>query len=315
MIKPSSLGDIIHSLIVIQTLKDHSPNTVVDFVVRDRFAHLPEAASCVDNVIHFRRHHGVPAFIRLIREIRSKRYDMVWDMQGLFRSGLMTRLARADRKVGRNDSRECGGLFIKEKAPLPANGSQHAIDKLLQYLTTADIAPVVGSQVRFAAPPIDAIDPRLAGKRPIVMIPHSRGREKEWPGFHALTRELLRHRVDAPIVWDSHIRIDAGDLETHPGFVNTTAKTSVSQMIGLVQSAQLVVANDCGPMHLASALQVPTIAIFGPTPPERYGAYPLDNPRNVNLRAPNGDWAQLPLDTVVNTALRLLSTPDTSNPR
>jgi ADP-heptose:LPS heptosyltransferase len=98
IIKPSSLGDIIHGLQVAQSLKAQQPDTRITWVAREIFAPLVEACACVDEVIVFHRKAGWAGLRQCIREIRARRYDWVWDMQGLARSGLMTWRARAGRK-------------------------------------------------------------------------------------------------------------------------------------------------------------------------------------------------------------------------
>ena len=106
VIKPSSLGDIVHALQVVQTLARERPDCRISWVVRERFAGLVQAAPFVHEAIIFRRRDGWRAFVQLLRQLRQRRFDAVWDMQGLLRSGLMTAAARAPQKWGRRDARE-----------------------------------------------------------------------------------------------------------------------------------------------------------------------------------------------------------------
>ena len=111
VIKPSSLGDIVHALQVVQTLARERPECRITWVVRDRFSGLVQAAPFVHEVIIFRRRDGWGAFWRLLRQLRRRRFDVVWDLQGLLRSGLMTLAARAPEKWGRPDAREGAGIL------------------------------------------------------------------------------------------------------------------------------------------------------------------------------------------------------------
>ena len=112
VIKPSSLGDIVHALQVVQTLARERPDCRISWVVRERFAGLVQAAPFVHEVIIFRRRDGWREFLRLLRQLRQREFDAVWDMQGLLRSGLMTAAARAPEKWGRRDAREGSGSTL-----------------------------------------------------------------------------------------------------------------------------------------------------------------------------------------------------------
>src|SRR4051812_25015503 len=139
IIKPSSLGDIVHGLQVATSLKAQRPDLRISWVVREIFAPIVRACEAVDRVFVFERNAGAKGFLRLTKELRKLKFDYVFDFQGLLRTGLMTSRTHAKKKVGRSDAREMSGLFYDEKVPLPADGKRsHAIDILLQF------APVLG---------------------------------------------------------------------------------------------------------------------------------------------------------------------------
>lgn len=295
-----------HALMITQTIRDHFPDAKIDFLVRDRFAPIVENCTSVDNLILFKRNNGFFGFGKLLKEIRKKQYDAVLDIQAQFRTGLMLAAARSDLKIGRKDAREGSGIFCNRIIQLPDKANPHQVDTFLQFLPVLGKPPRLGKPVQFKTPGIESIHPEFAKKAPIVLLPHSRGKEKEWPHFRELTHRLLAELPDQPVVWDSHIPIPSEELASESNFFNTTSKTSIPEMIGLINAARLVVANDTGPMHIAAALARPTIAIFGPTRFEKYGAYPLDSPRNANLQSETKDWSDIPVDRVLDSAIRLL---------
>ncbi|HRI82098.1 MAG TPA: glycosyltransferase family 9 protein, partial [Opitutaceae bacterium] len=128
IIKPSSLGDIVHGLQVATSLKSQCKDLRISWIVRDIFAPLVRACEAVDQVHVFERAGGAKGFLRLMREVRQTKFDYVFDMQGLLRSGLMTSRARAAKKVGRTDAREMAGMFYDLKVPLPPEGRRsHAL--------------------------------------------------------------------------------------------------------------------------------------------------------------------------------------------
>src|SRR5882672_5178572 len=111
IIKPSSLGDIVHGLQVATSLKAQVKDLRISWVVREIFAPIVRACEAVDRVCVFERNAGTKGFIRLMKEIRKTEFDYVFDMQGLLRTGLMTSRVKAKRKVGRTDAREMSGIF------------------------------------------------------------------------------------------------------------------------------------------------------------------------------------------------------------
>ena len=134
VVKTSSLGDIIHGLRVAASLKAQVPNLEITWVAQDIFAPLVESCYAVDRTVIFRRSEGVGAFFRLLRELRSKSYDAVADMQGRLLTGIMAGRCRSPRKIGRSDCREGSRVFYTERVPLPPEGLQsHALDILLQF--------------------------------------------------------------------------------------------------------------------------------------------------------------------------------------
>ena len=285
VIRPSSLGNVLHALMLTQTIRDHFPEAEIDFLVRDRFAAIVEHCETIDNLIIFNRKGGPLGFWKLLKDIRKKEYDAVLDVQAQFRTGLMIAAAKSKLKIGRADAREGSGIFCNKIIDLPPIKEPHQVDLFLQFLPALGKPASLGTAVDFNTPTLDSFEPQLANCAPILLLPHSRGKEKEWPYFRELTYRILEDLPDETVVWDSHIPIPSEDLEGHERFINTTGKTSIPQMISLVRAAAVVVANDTGPMHIAAALAKPTIALFGPTKIETYGAYPLDEPRNCNIQA------------------------------
>src|SRR6185436_20130721 len=115
IIKPSSLGDIVHALQVATSLKAQRDGLRISWVVREIFAPIVRACAAVDHVYVFERKGGAKGFLRLTKELRKKEFDYVFDMQGLLRTGLMTSRVRAKHKVGRTDAREWSGMFYNQK--------------------------------------------------------------------------------------------------------------------------------------------------------------------------------------------------------
>ena len=198
IIKPSALRDIVHGLQVAASIKAQKPEWRISWIVRDIFAPLVRSSTAVDQVFVFQRHEGARGFLRTMREVRKREFDLVCDFQGLLRTGLMTKWARGKRKIGRPDAREGAAFFYDEKIMLPPEGtSAHVLDALLQF------CPVVGAESRLTGPlhfrdlerlHLGFMDPRK-GQRPILVFPDSGEHNKRWNGFSELTDpEEQRHR-------------------------------------------------------------------------------------------------------------------------
>jgi ADP-heptose:LPS heptosyltransferase len=302
IIKPSSLGDIIHGLQVADSLKDQIPGASITWVVSKPFLGLVQACDAVDRCLVFDRSGGLRSFLRLLKEIRHEHYDVVMDMQGLARSGLMTLASRATLKLGRSDAREGAGLAYQLKAPLPLAGKDsHAVDILSAFLPLISLENTPSRHLTFSkTSPWEA--PWGAGKA-LLLFPNSRRKEKEWPYFSDLVEGLLGENIPLPIAWAGQEPLPLSDDWPKDRFFDLIGKTSLAQLPDVIASAKLVVSNDSGPMHLAAAQGVPVLALFGPTAPERYGPYPLNAPDHWVLQAEGGDLRRLSAATVVRAIL------------
>lgn len=292
IIKPSSLGDIVHALQVATSLKAQRDDLRISWVVREIFAPIVRACEAVDQVHVFERNGGVKAFVRLTNELRKTTFDYVFDMQGLLRTGLMTSRTLAGKKVGRSDAREGAGMFYDVKVPLPPEGRRsHALEILLQFCRVLEVKPELCGPLKFRE--VDSLQLRFAdsrgGLKPIVMFPDSRRAEKCWNGFKQLTELILKAEKGRKVIWAGSNYVH--DRGTYPPaqFYNLTGNTSLVSLPALIKRAHWVIANDSGPMHLAAALGVRVLGIFGPTDPRLFGPYPPRAPGNVVVQAPVGD--------------------------
>jgi ADP-heptose:LPS heptosyltransferase len=300
IIKPSSMGDIIHGLLVAEAIKAQLPEVTIDWVVRREFAPLVKAATAIEHTYLFERSAGVRGFVRLMREVRRRRYDAVLDLQGLARSGILTRAAHAPRKLGRSDARECAWIGYTETTPkLPAGQPPHAVKILSAFLPMLGLAERLPTSLSFEAAEqsvsLPAIEP---GDKRVVLFPESRRAEKNWMGYEPLTRWLLEQPTVGQVVWCGHVPFEAATPLLDGRLINLTGQTGIDQLPELLNAADCVVSNDSGPMHLAAALGRPLVTLFGPTAPDRFGPYPPVAERQRVLRRADGDLASISLEEV-----------------
>jgi ADP-heptose:LPS heptosyltransferase len=271
LVKPSSLGDVVHALPVAAALAAHPAFGPVDWVVNPEFAGLLQDNPAVRRVIRFPRRDWMrlPAFAR---ELRRDRYDLLIDLQGLLRSGIISRVARAGRRVGMSDAREGAARWMDDVAPVPA---AHAVERYRAVLRHLDLEP---GPARFPLPPPGA-NPVPDPDEPYVVIhPHARWETKRLP--EALVRRLVGALQPMRVVLVGRgPRIDAGAA------LDLTGGTDLRALLAVLAGARGVISTDSGPMHLACALGVPLVALFGPTRPEWTGPWTV-NSRVVRLDLP-----------------------------
>lgn len=292
IIKPSSLGDIVHGLQVATSLKAQVEGLRISWIVGDIFSPIVRACEAVDHVYVFERKGGAKGFLKLMSEVRKKKFDYAFDFQGLLRTGLMISRVQAKIKAGRSDAREWSGVFYNRKVPLPPDGRRsHAVEILLQFCPVLGAKPELRGTLKFRE--VDALNLSFAqgrgGAKPFLMFPDSRRAEKCWGGFKQLTEMILREKGGRKVIWAGNNRVP--DRNAYPAgqFLNLTANTSLVSLPALIKRAEWVITNDSGPMHLAAALGVRTLGIFGPTDPRLFGPYPLTSPTNFVVQAPVGD--------------------------
>lgn len=311
IIKPSSLGDIIHGLQVAQALKDQRPEAHISWVVAEAFAPVVEACACVDRLLLFRRKGGVRAFWDLIQAIRQNHYDYVWDLQGLARSGLLTFFAKASHKLGRGDAREGAGLTYHQKTRnrshphLGGGRGAHAIDILLDFLKIMHLKAELSRPLAFRTLPLLS---HPLPQPPVLLFPNSRRPEKEWPYFRELTEALIAAYPERLFVWLGQSALPELKNANSGQFLNLISKTHLLEALTWIQASALSISNDSGPMHMAAALHKPILALFGSTEAARYGPYPRNAAHNHVLEAPGKDLGLLSPQKVFDTVRQILDT-------
>ena len=147
LIKLSAIGDVVHALPLLEILRKNFPKTRIDWLIEKEAADIIAGHDAIDQVIISHRKSWrkrllkvgeLPTILgeisRLLKELRGERYDIVIDLQGLLKSGLMAGLSRGKRKIGSTGGREGSSLFLTEQ-PFPVDYDQHAVDR---YLKTAE---------------------------------------------------------------------------------------------------------------------------------------------------------------------------------
>jgi ADP-heptose:LPS heptosyltransferase len=312
VIKMSSLGDIVHGLQVMQTIKTQLNPCHISWVVRAPFAALVTRAGCVDRTLIWDTGNGLREALAIAGRLRSGRYDIVLDMQGLLASGVLTGLARAPQKWGRRDSREGAGWFYRQRVDMPAGKPPyHAIDILRAFGKPFGLNPAAARPLHLKPAPAPAwADFLQTGPDPlVVMFPDSSIRRKQWHGFEAPSRRLLAWQPRLRLIWCARRPMAPAQAFPQQRFLDLTG-CPLDEMITLLGFETLVIGNDSGPLHLAAALQRRLVSIFGPTSVARFAPYPAADSRHKIITAPGGRLQDLAVGPVLTAVQALLAEPE-----
>ena len=271
VVKLSSLGDLFHALPTVHCLKA-GLQAKIDWVVHPGYQELVACFTDVDRVIPFARDVRSGTLMGDVRALRAEPYDLIVDLQGILKSALAARLARGGKRIGPSFHREGSRLFYNAVAG-PRNKDRHAVEEnldVVRHLGVPVLPPVF--PVEFPMQLVGEPEPRVA------LIPFSRWPSKNWPvaSFVQTGRDLQEH-ANASIFLIGGAEEAAACEEMAKEFkgcvMNLAGKLSLPQLGGVLQTMNLVIANDSGPMHMAASLGTPVLAVFGPTDKKRTGPY------------------------------------------
>lgn len=268
VIKPSSFGDIVQSDPTLVALKEAYPSAQISWLVFDSFQDLMPLFPGVDRAIVWQKDGGIKEFRRVLHEVRAEKYDIAIDLQGLARTALLTLFSGAKKRIGAPGMKELSWLLVKQV--FPKSRTMNAVERSLEtvrYLTGKKYPVKYRLQVpkdikEFAAEMMSRFD-ITARDRVVGIVPTARGKHKIWPVEHY--RELIGRIVEASP--DTRIIIlgttDDLRLVRHSMAIDLSGRTTLLQLAGILERCSVVVGPDTGTVHLASALGVPVIALFG----------------------------------------------------
>ena len=280
VLKPSSFGDVIHTLPAVARLRACWPESKISWLVNPEWSPLLRGNPVVDEVVIFPRDDfrgwaGPWRFCRWLRErVAGICPDFALDFQGLLRTALIGRASHPGTFVGLGDSREGSRWFYDEAVPIPA-GVPHAVERYLalsdRVIAAADRAtPEPAAAVSFPLPPGEppAQAPMLASGY-VLLHPFARGADKSLTA--AQVRSICDRLSPRRVVVVGR-RADPA-IPLPPNASNLLNKTSIPELIWLLRHAAFVISVDSGPAHLAAALRKPMVAVHTWSDPRRVGPY------------------------------------------
>lgn len=327
LVKLSSLGDVVHALPAAAALRAQFPNARLAWIVERREAAVLRGNPALDEVVPvdaraWRRARtplavaeAVGALAELRRHLAGARFDVAVDLQGLLKSGVLAAATRAPLRIGFVAARcrePLAAVFTNRRVAPPA-AARHVVE---QYLALLEPLGVAGARVEFPLPADGAAEARVDdvlaahGLKPrdrlVVLNPGAGRPDKRWPAgrFRELARRLTAEAgASVLVVWGPQDLALARSVVAGAGEgrVVLAPPTDLDGLIAALRRASVVVAGDTGPLHLAAALGVACVGVYGPTSVERNGPW-----RQRALASPDGRMESLAVAPVLEAVAEAL---------
>jgi heptosyltransferase I len=283
LIKPSSLGDIVHAMPVVAAVKQQWPLVQLTWLVKRQWADIVQRIEGVDAV--WPVDPAVASWVRQAISLRAQQFDVVIDLQGLLRSALVARATGCVQRVGFANGREGSPWLYTHRVAVPTP-DMHAVDRYLLVASALGISVQDEPQFRFRRPPQDVTALRELFRRKgidldapwVAMNVSARWQTKRWPAssFAAAATQLAARGIGPLVVIggpeEREVSEQVRSLASCP-MVDLTGHTAIGVLPALLSKACVLITNDSGPMHVAAAVGTPVVSLFGPTSAVRTGPY------------------------------------------
>lgn len=288
IIKPSALGDVIQATAVLGPLRRRFPNATISWVIKDSLQSLLHEHAEIDELIVYHDSGTWRQTWRTLRSLRQRQFDLVLDLQGLLRSGVMTWATSARWRVGLETSRE--GAALSYNGVLSGTGwNLSAFARIWRVAEAAGAAspvapayPVGEQHAQWSRRQLGELGGPL-----LAISPGTRWQTKEWPpeNFAAVAERAVReHRCsvvlvgsknEAPLADPIRRRVAAAGGSS----LNLIGATTLPQLAAVLADCDCLLSNDSGAMHLAAAVGTPVTSVFTSTTPAISG--PVGSPSRV----------------------------------
>ena len=292
------IGDVVMTFPAIAAVRETLPKARITVLVKPWVADLVRMHPAVDEVVVYERpgrHDGLGGLLTLARELREKRFDAAILLQNAIEAAILARLARIPVRAGY--STDARGLLLTH--PVERTPQIKTVHQSLYYLEMLKALGFrsSGGSLRIAATEQQRLSAErlmgqfgIAGCRPLVGISPGAayGPAKRWfPERFAAVADRLTERFSCPVLLfgsaGDRSSTEAVQSAAKSALIDIAGKTNLGDAIALIARCDLFVTNDSGLMHVAGALGVPTVAIFGSTNPQT--TYPLGD-RTLLIRRP-----------------------------
>jgi heptosyltransferase-1 len=318
IVRLGAMGDILHALPAVTGIRDALPNATIGWLVEERWSELltaqgrkasPSTISPKKPLVnhvhtldtlrwrkHFFRASATSEVLGAIRRVRKMNYDVALDFQGSIKSAAFAKWGGAQAIAGFTDPRESAArFFYREKFP---RCGEHVIEQNHFLATQALKNYLGGAELKLSAPrlPVDPLAEswaqaeiaRLGIASFAIVNPGAGWGAKQWPPerFGEVARALAAHNIK------TLINTAPGEEELARAAAAVSRgnalelRCTIGQLVALTRRARIFIGGDTGPLHLAAALNIPVVGLFGPTDPVRTGPF---GTRAITLRHPESE--------------------------
>ena len=300
IVRLSAIGDVVHALPALKSLRANFPDSEISWLVEDKASGVLSGHPDIDEVIVFPRRRWQRNILKIkesintlleiflfYKKLRNGRYDLVIDFQGNLKSGIMTLMTKSENRIGfgKGHCKEFNYLFTAYRI-CPPGKRMHRIDKYLSLLSG------LGIKANYQRPELpesekekdyvnEFIRANIDKHKPVIIIHPGTskfGSYKRWPvmNYTRLADMILEsHDVNVIFTWGPDELDVVNEIVSnmkHKAYVACETE-SIRQLIELMRYADLFISGDTGPLHIASVLGIPIVAVYGPKDPEIYGPY------------------------------------------
>jgi heptosyltransferase I len=341
IVRLGSMGDVIHTLPAVRALRDTLPDTTIDWLIEERWAELLCAPGAprrgarsprrpLVDWVHTVDLRGwrtslftlstIQQIARVWNNIRSAHYDVAIDLQGAMRSAILARGSGARMVWGAAEPWEAPASLWYTRQAI-ARG-RHVLEQNLSIIEAIVQAPLSASTVQFprdreADERVDQILTHAGVSDFAILNPGAGWGAKRWPAerYGLVAKSLACDGLCSIINYGPGEENLACEAEAAMAGAGVAQKSSITDLIALMRRAKLFIGGDTGPLHLAAALRVPVVAIFGPTDPARNGPYgthsvvlrsPASRTSHARLAQPEQGLLDITAESVVSAARQLL---------
>jgi len=277
IVRLSAIGDIVQSMIVLQFIKKKFPDAAIDWFVDNQFATLLDDCIEIDNVIKLdlKKIKQNKSFILLFKTLRTlqsfKKYDYVFDLQGLIKSAVITRFIPARERIGfdKNSTRErFASYFYSKRYKFPYH--ENVIMRYVNIVASALDISVSEREIKCKKPFFNLSSNKVKERKPSILIILGASFDSKIYPVDKYAQIVNSVQANFVALWYSKKEFEMAErLQSLSGSLSITKCKNFSELKQLVINSDLVIGGDTGPTHIAWALNIPSIAIFGSTPLER----------------------------------------------
>ncbi|TQV76490.1 glycosyltransferase family 9 protein [Aliikangiella marina] len=281
ILRLSAIGDVCHAVATVQAIQKQWPNTKITWVIGRVEKKLVNGLSGV-NFVEFEKYTGLAGFVRFRKQIKHLKFDILLNMQGSFRASLISTQINAVEKWGFNRKNTREGQWLFTNRQIPFLKTPHVAEGFLAFAKAIGVGADYQLNWKMPVSPTARkwCEERLAGAgRYIIISPSASKPERNW--LTERYAEMVKYSQEkgfavvicgGPSPFEREL---AEEIEKQSGsaIINLVGETDLQQMLALLEKAELLIAPDTGPAHMAVTVQTPVIGLYVHSNPERTGPY------------------------------------------